>query len=1265
MIHEITPQDIANLNDEELRALVWRLCAAELEAEREPAAGITHGGEQDASDGGVDVRVRRKSGFSDDNAYIPRSNTVFQVKKPDLAPNEIKNEMKPHGKLRDSICELGRCDGAYIIVSSGANCTDTKYRKRIDAMRDCLGDTFGNIHVDFYDRARIAAWVEKHPSVIIWVCSHLKRNPMHGWRPYDEWSGASGLEFFHDDEVRIKELPRDGNSDTAEQAINKMRSLLAQPKNAIRLVGLSGVGKTRLLQALFDENIGNDALEKSLAIYTDMGRDPDPKPAHLAEDLVNCGKRNILLIDNCSPKTHRDLAEICRRKDSNLSLITVEYDVKEDIPEETNVFSMEAASDEIIKKIIKANYPNIPDNDIHAIADFSGGNARIALLAARSYKPGDSYVGISDMEFLKRLLFQADGYDKELEQAVNVLSLVYSFDSTYRIDGNNELAVLAKLAGVPAEKLHGIINKLVSRQIAQTRGQWVAILPHALANRLADNALDEVPKEYLLETFKSEGNERLFKSFAHRIGFLHNNKKAVEIANSIITYINEQGYPKVERHLHQAVCYLAPVVPVEVIYMVYNAVTSGGISKIPDHIRNEYATAIAQIGYEEEYFERAVYTLAEFSRANRNPESNYARDVLIDYFQLYLSGTLARPEQRLLLIKKMINDSDDYYKKLGLDALKAALRYGRFTGRMTCGMSFGMRSRSYGYKPQGEQIKEWLELFVDYACELVITGGKETKAIKGFLANCSGNICYNDMFSIVEKAADKISQVTNWEEGWLVLNGILCKKTGKVNSDLRSRIAKVCKKLAPEKLEERIRACVLVRGFHAQEIAYSVDSSSAENYERQVEIAKDYVIGLGRELAKNDAVFKVILPELYTTTADLEYLVQLGVGFGQECEAPLECWRMMLDEFKRQNDDIYCARFMSGVLSQLFVRDTEMASRIADDLVTFSDMKNNVFCILARADISEGCHKRIMQLLRTSPNAQWSNIWFPQNKAYNDAECCVEFAEELIKRNNALNTILWQIESELPEGKQHKTKWENHKISLLNLMDMCITSLEDTSNIDIEPIREIIKYASTDSSAHDVLMQMANHLYDRISDTDGSSDRFERTMIACIAEANVLIALDVFLKDGVEPCWKLGYIMSGRLYDECCLKGCDNDAIMAWIARNPKERVEKLAKIIDFYTEKNGQVFVDDLAQQVIDSPHVTEVALDSLMNHTAVYSWSGNLSDIFKKRRPVAESLISHKNELVRKVAIRKLNDLDEGISVQMENERRERENCREGFEP
>jgi len=305
-----------------------------------------------------------------------------------------------------------------------------------------------------------------------------------------------------------------------------------------------------------------------------------------------------------------------------------------------------------------------------------------------------------------------------------------------------------------------------------------------------------------------------------------------------------------------------------------------------------------------------------------------------------------------------------------------------------------------------------------------------------------------------------------------------------------------------------------------------------------------------------------------------------------------------------------------------------------------------------------------MQLLRANPNAQWSNIWFPQNKAYNDAECCVEFAEELIKRNNALNTILWQIESELPEGKQHKTKWENHKISLLNLMDMCITSLEDTSNIDIEPIREIIKYASTDSSAHDVLMQMANHLYDRISDTDGSSDRFERTMIACIAEANVLIALDVFLKDGVEPCWKLGYIMSGRLYDECCLKGCDNDAIMAWIARNPKERIEKLAKIIDFYTEKNGQVFVGDLAQRVIDSPHVTEVALDSLMNHTAISSWSGNLSDIFKKRRPVAESLTLHEKESVREVAVRKLKTLDEEIDIQMERERCERENRHEGFE-
>jgi hypothetical protein len=54
---EITGDDIAAMNDEDLRTLVGRLCEAELRRRELSPAAVTYGGNQTAKDGGLDVRV--------------------------------------------------------------------------------------------------------------------------------------------------------------------------------------------------------------------------------------------------------------------------------------------------------------------------------------------------------------------------------------------------------------------------------------------------------------------------------------------------------------------------------------------------------------------------------------------------------------------------------------------------------------------------------------------------------------------------------------------------------------------------------------------------------------------------------------------------------------------------------------------------------------------------------------------------------------------------------------------------------------------------------------------------------------------------------------------------------------------------------------------------------------------------------------------------------------------------------------------------------
>ena len=57
--------------------------------------------------------------------FIPRSDTGFQVKKPDMPRRAILEEMRPSGVLRPVIHELADRFGAYIIVSANGATSDT------------------------------------------------------------------------------------------------------------------------------------------------------------------------------------------------------------------------------------------------------------------------------------------------------------------------------------------------------------------------------------------------------------------------------------------------------------------------------------------------------------------------------------------------------------------------------------------------------------------------------------------------------------------------------------------------------------------------------------------------------------------------------------------------------------------------------------------------------------------------------------------------------------------------------------------------------------------------------------------------------------------------------------------------------------------------------------------------------------------------------------------------------------------------------------
>ena len=115
--------------------------------------------------------------------FVPRQHTGFQVKKPDMPASAIRDEMRPGGVLRPVIAELAARSGAYIIVSAQGSVADKPLSDRRDAIQSpssTISQQAGQLHSDFYDRDRLATWVNHYPGIAAWVRTRLGTG-MSGW----------------------------------------------------------------------------------------------------------------------------------------------------------------------------------------------------------------------------------------------------------------------------------------------------------------------------------------------------------------------------------------------------------------------------------------------------------------------------------------------------------------------------------------------------------------------------------------------------------------------------------------------------------------------------------------------------------------------------------------------------------------------------------------------------------------------------------------------------------------------------------------------------------------------------------------------------------------------------------------------------------------------------------------------------------------------------------------------------------------------------
>lgn len=931
---EITGDDIAALGDEDLRTLVGLLCEAELRRGNLSPSAVTWGGDQNAKDGGLDVRVALPAGTPIDG-FIPRPDTGFQAKRPNMPRAAILDEMrpKPKGTLRPVIAELAKSSGAYIIVSASGSTADKALADRKAAMAEAVADCpdAAKLTLDFYDRTRVATWVRGHAGMIPWVRSTIGK-AIKGWRAYGSWSyrpESADAAYLVDAAARIRTGDKDeGDGISATDGINKIRDILRTPGHVVRLVGVSGVGKTRLAEALFEPAVGVNTLDPSLAVYTDTADDPDPQPGLLASDFIAAGTRAILVVDNCTPAIHRQLADIARSAETTISVITIEYDIREDQPEGTDVFSLDTSSPELIEKLIEKRAPHISQIDRRTIAESSGGNARVALALAGTVGKDETIAGLNDAELFKRLFQQRNDPDAALMSIAQACSLVYSFEGEM-LDGDQaELPILGGLIGKSADEVFAAVADLRQRHLVQARGPWRAVLPHAIANRLAATALERISRQKLLSALVNQAPTRLLQSFSRRLGYLDSSKVAREIVegwlapNGLlagVANLNEVGRAMFEN--------VAPVAPGAVLSALEKALTDAD----EPTLRNctHFVRLLRSLAYDAEHFARAVKLLARFARL---PEEGHSNDKTGEAFEslfyVVLSGTHAPIGARLAVVEGFLRSTDAAEQKLGVDALEAMLKTDQFLS--TQNFEFGMRSRDYGYHPPtGKDVANWFSTVLTFAEPYALSDDPVGKGVRSAIGQEFRGLWTNvSRADELERIAHAIAAKGFWRDGWIGarLTGIY--DSERLSPDILVRLKTLEEFLRPKDLLDKVRGVVL-----SDKAGRSIDLDDLDEVENDdvmaaMERATATIETLGRDVAKDEETLKTLLPDLMQGDGKV---ITFGRGLALGADNPQEMWHSIVAQMAATNKST--VTLLGGFLQGLRTRDPTLADTLMDEAV--------------------------------------------------------------------------------------------------------------------------------------------------------------------------------------------------------------------------------------------------------------------------------------------------------------------------------------------
>lgn len=698
---KVESADISLLSDIQLTQLLKELLHAEAYKFQIAQRAIEVALNIRVGDGGEDGRISWDGG-PDQTDFIPNRLTMFQNKATEMAAGGYANEIMTTARtghpsvLKPKVEEVLDQGGAYVVFTTQELNTQQKKDERIAAIRQKLSEQ-GKEYADtcvilIYDAAQISGWTNQFISTVVSVQHWIGRPVERGLKTYSLWSQ-------HEDLSRLPFAAVDSRNDIVTTLIEE----ISEPKSCFRIMGLSGLGKTRTAFQIFHEN----ETIRNLVIYIDASHGPTIDA--LAADWVSLGLKAILVVDNCDYRLHERLVKEVRRSNSQISLLSLDYNL-DSVSSSTVCFRLNPMKDEELLHLLSPFYKDkLPDLD--RIVNFAQGFPQMAVLLAEARLTEDPRIGeLTEDELANKLLWRRG--ELENSEYLKILQVCSLFD-VFGIEKEVEpqLQHIASVAGIHIDKVFECVQEYSDRGLIDRRGRFGQVVPKPLAIRLAGQWWTKSREQKQRELVDGIP-ENMVEGFCHQVEKLDFHTDVKKLTENLCGPQGPFGQAEVilsvrGSRLFRAFVNVNPEATCAALYRTLINLNGQELSAVGGDTRRNLVWGLERLCFHADLFMEAAWCMLLLASAENETWSNNATGMFSQLFRIQLSGTAAEPKIRFMLLRQALDLHDTKVDMVVLAALNNAISI--HGGSRTVGAEYqGAKAPLEEWRP-----KLWQEIF-DY-----------------------------------------------------------------------------------------------------------------------------------------------------------------------------------------------------------------------------------------------------------------------------------------------------------------------------------------------------------------------------------------------------------------------------------------------------------------------------------------------------------------------------------------------------------------------